>query len=332
MQVSAFYFDGRTSRRHEVTLQLVGTDVVLTGEIERRYPLKTADLSEASMGATRRMRFPDGACLEILDNAGFGRMLEGGGHQDSALVRIYQSWRATALALAAAVALLFAVHRFGVPVLSAQLAQAVPATLEQRVGRDTLAMLDSGPFSPSELPAGRQAEIVRRFRSLSLPSGNDMAARIIFRNSRAGPNAFALPAGQIVVTDQLVAGLESDDELMAVIAHELGHLAERHLLQRLIHTTLTGAAMTLLFGDVSALAANLPTVLLDLRHSRDNELAADDYALRVLRLNGMSPAALASALHRLHALQMTKDQGPSMPDYLSTHPGLAMRIARLPPH
>ncbi|GIZ51550.1 M48 family metallopeptidase [Noviherbaspirillum aridicola] len=329
MRVPAFYFDGKTSRRHVVTLQMTADAVLLEGEVERRYPLDAVTLSEASRSMPRRLSFPDGASLEILDNRAFIRLLEDSGRPEPLVVRMYQSWRGTVLALAMTVALLVAGHQYALPLLAAQLAHAVPASVEQRLARDTLALLDQNLFGPTELAPERQAELRRRFASLAMPERKELNVELLFRKSRAGPNAFALPAGRIVLTDQLVERIENDEALVAVMAHELGHVAQRHLLRRLIHVTSTGAAMTVLFGDFSALAANLPTVLLDLKYSREVELEADDYAVRLLRLNGIGPDALASALRSLEA---SADHASETTGYLSTHPALAERIARLSAH
>jgi predicted Zn-dependent protease len=78
-----------------------------------------------------------------------------------------------------------------------------------------------------------------------------------------------------------------------------------------------------LFGDASGLVATLPTLMLDLRYSRDAEREADLYAAHLLKAAGLSANSLAAALERLSGRQ--KD-GPA---YLSTHPATAERIARL---
>lgn len=70
----------------------------------------------------------------------------------------------------------------------------------------------------------------------------------LFRKSRLGPNAFALPADRIVLTDELVSLLDDEEAINAVLAHELGHLYERHLTECIVHDSLIGAASAALIG------------------------------------------------------------------------------------
>ncbi len=85
--------------------------------------------------------------------------------------------------------------------------------------------------------------------------GRDYAIR--FRASKIGPNALALPGGVIYVTDELVELAPDDDAVIGVLAHELGHIEQRHLMRRLFASAAVGAAAAVLFGDVSTVLAAL---------------------------------------------------------------------------
>jgi Zn-dependent protease with chaperone function len=324
MLVPAFYFDGRSSRKHAVCLKVDDGVAVVSGDFERRCPITELRVSEKLHSAARKVTFPDGAYLEILDSHSFETLLRATGHQESLASRMQQSWRAVLASLAATVLILFAGYHFGLPLFARGLAAVVPEQAEQTLGREALALLDRRILAPTELPAATRTAIRSRMAVLVTPEQQPAAAELVFRKSRIGPNAFALPSGQIVLTDELVQKLErDDDQIVAVLAHELGHLRQRHLLRRLIQGSVTAAVATLLFGDASAVLANLPTLMLDLKYSRDAEREADDYALEMLKLNGIGANAMASALEAL-------DQNPNKNlDYLSTHPQTAERIARI---
>ena len=86
----------------------------------------------------------------------------------------------------------------------------------------------------------------------------------------------------MIVTDDLAA-LGSDEEVVAVVAHELGHLHELHSLRQLIQASVVGGATAYWLGDMSGLAAGLSAMVLETKYSRDFEWQADEYAARLLR-------------------------------------------------
>lgn len=314
-EVHGIYYDGKTSRRHEVTLRVEAEMAILTGDAERTCPVRLLRVSERTVHAGRKVTFPDGALLEIRDTAAFSRLLECTGHRDSMVSRWQQSWRAVALAAAGVLFMIAVGYLYLLPAAASLIAQETPPSALQSIGRESLALLDRRILSPSALPPARQEQIAARFYSLRPPSDGAPSYQILFRKSRIGPNALALPSGDIVLTDELIALSQHDDALMGVLAHELGHLHERHLMRRLIQTTAIAAGSFALFGDLSAIVAQLPAVLLELRYSRDAEREADRYALRMLADNGIDSRAMAELFERI-----AQASGGETPPYLSTHP------------
>src|SRR5262249_21469623 len=155
--------------------------------------------------------------------------------------------------------------------------------------------------------------------------------RIEFRRSRIGPNALAFPGGVIVMTDELVALAPSDEAVLGVLAHELGHLEGRHLLRRLITSTVTGAVTTLLTGDAGGIATARPAALADLSSSRDMEREADEYAIERLHEAGLPLAPLADLLEKMEAERAERTKSATkgsvrLEGYLSTHPDTAERV------
>ncbi|MET0964331.1 MAG: M48 family metallopeptidase [Noviherbaspirillum sp.] len=324
MPLTASYFDGLTSRRHRVFLAVEGGMARISGDVERDCPLADLRVSEASRHGPRIVTFPDGAHLEIEDQAGFAQLLARTGHRDTVVARLQQSWRATLLAAAGMALALLLLWRYALPLAAELIAAAVPATVEQALGESALQALDRRMLAPSTLAPAEQARISAQFAQLASLQGQASRYRLLFRKSRIGPNALALPSGQIVLTDELVRLLTDDSEaLMGVLAHELGHLERRHLLRRIVHGAATGAAAMALFGDASGLVATLPALLLDLKYSRDAEFEADDYAAALMKASGLDPGRLALALQRLGG----DEQHTAA--YLSSHPATAERVERL---
>ncbi len=137
-----------------------------------------------------------------------------------------------------------------------------------------------------------------------------------------GPvNAFAAPGGVVVFTSAALDAL-SLDELVAVGAHEIGHLVHRHGLRNLYQALSAGVLIELAMGSSYAGAVGDKVVggLARLKFSRDDERQADSTAHQLLRQNGYSPQHLADAFRTLRA------QSGQRLEWLSTHPDIDERI------
>ena len=148
-----------------------------------------------------------------------------------------------------------------------------------------------------------------------------------FRNSESiGANAFALPSGIVVMTDDLVKLAKSDEEIIAVLAHEIGHVRGRHALRQLLQAAGISALAVALLGDVSSISGILSgaPALLHAKHSRDFEREADTFARQWLREHDIDETKFDAILCR-----MTKSAGQSETeaiDYFSSHPPTDERV------
>ena len=156
-------------------------------------------------------------------------------------------------------------------------------------------------------------------------------------------NAFAIPGGYVYTTRQLVALMNNEAELAAVLGHEVGHVAARHSQRRQAtaqRNTLLGAAGAILsgvllgnsgLGQQLGQAALQGSQLLTLKFSRSQELEADELGIRYLNSAGYDPRAMGTVLQSL-ALQNALDarvQGrdnANIPEWASTHPDPASRV------
>lgn len=145
------------------------------------------------------------------------------------------------------------------------------------------------------------------------------------------PNAFVLPSGKIGVTTGLLALVRNDDQLATVLGHEVGHVVARHAAERYSTNAATGLVLSGVrgvagdyaqaAGAIGGLGAQLGVLL---PFSRNHELEADRLGVDYLQRAGYRPSE-AVALWRLMAAQR---QG-STPEFASTHPSDASRIAAL---
>jgi predicted Zn-dependent protease len=329
--VQARFYDGRTSQAREVALSRQAGDLAVEGPgVRLLVPLREVRISEALARAPRVLELPGGARCEVEPGPALDLLLELLGHREGHVAR----WqRRTGLALACAfatLALAAAGYRYGLPRLAEGVAKGLPEEWVRLLGGHTLAALDEAVFEATELDAALRERLAARLAALRPPEGDLPAHALHFRSAGAlGANAFALPGGEIVVTDALVRLARSDEEVLGVLAHELGHLHERHALRGLIQASAVGMLVAVWLGDVGSLATALPAFVLEARYSRDFEREADRYAAALLRANGEETRPLADLLARLEAEQGGPPGGEGLAAYLSSHPATSERIREL---
>ena len=334
--VRALYFDGKSSDGHEVTLGLESQSMlhVRGAGIDLSFPLAEVRASDRIGSSRRHLHFPDGSQCETGDNDGVDSMFAAQAPAASQLLpRLLHHWESRlGYALAAVVITVAAAWTFiawGIPGLARQVAFALPAATETLIGSDALAALDRFVFTPSRLPPERQ-EALRSLHA-GMTAGIEGAGDYrleLRRGGRLGANALALPAGIIVMTDELAELSMDDRELEAVLAHEIGHLRQRHILRLVLQNSATALLVAVTVGDLTSLtslAAAAPTLLLQAKFSRDFEREADDFALDYLARRGIPPEKFAAILQRM---EEKRQAGTNASDYLSTHPATRERIDR----
>lgn len=201
---------------------------------------------------------------------------------------------------------------------------------EQALGDQSLVWLDDSDwFKPSGLDQSMQDRLRRKFAELSVDLPYAQYYRLEFRESGyIGANAFAMPGGTIVITDDMVKLAETDEEVLAVLAHEIGHVELRHVMRQVLQGSAVAVAAATLAGDAATLSAavtGLPAVLAQAKYSRDFETEADDFAFQLLHKHAMSPEAFATVMERLESECGCE---PGALDFLSTHPVTSERIKR----
>lgn len=335
------YFDGKAATRREAVLTLEGERVTISGDgVDLSYPVARIRVSEQIGSVRRTVRLPDGGLCELGDGALLTDLERACGMKSTG--HLVHRWEKslplalTALALTALVVALFL--RFGIPPLARHAAFALPPAAEKSMGREALATLDRLLMKPSNLPKERRDELSALFRRVAGSDGDAAGYRLEFRSCPAiGANAFALPSGIVIITDDLVGLSRQDVEIAAILAHELGHIRGRHILRHVLQSSSTALIMATLTGDllsITSLAATLPTVLVDASYSRAFEREADDAAMVWMKSAGVPPRSYAEILARLQAqldVKQGKGAGGTDPvrNYLSTHPDTGERIRRI---
>lgn len=331
-------YDGKTSAGRDVTMSC-GADgsVVVTGEgISLSFPLRGIRIDPRLGMARRMLRLPDGGIVETEDHRFLDELQRRQG--SGGFFRAVHRWESSLYLVCGALVVMmligFGFFRYGVPFLAKKAAFALPPATEALMGRETLQILDRVVLKPSKLPEKRRQELRRLFSAVTAGRAGRTAWRIEFRSGESiGANAFALPAGIVVVTDKLVQIARSDDEIAGVLAHEVGHITHRHTLRYLMQNSATALLIATVTGDmtsITSLSATMPTVFIDAKYSRDFEREADDAAVEYLRMKGIPVRTYADMLRRLgEEHEKGGESGFPLGEWLSTHPQIEERVKRI---
>ena len=328
------YYDGKSSQQRNVTivssppseLSVLGADINFTCSLN--------DVRVSSrVGNTRRhLNFPDGSQCETDDNDAVDRLFSGiRSEAPRRLLHQLESRIGYVLgALLVTVALLWLGVNYGIPVLAKRIAFSLPSTTEKMLGQEALAVLDKILLEPTKLSLERQTELKALFVGMTSSIDGGQGYQIEFRaSSKMGPNALALPSGIVVINDALVNLSKNNNELVAVLAHEIGHLQQRHELRRLLQDSVTGVLLIAITGDLSSIAslgAWLPALLVDTKYSRSFEMEADEFSFKYLKRHDIPTDSFVDILQRIESKSGSEGH---FPDFLSTHPATRERIQNL---
>lgn len=202
-----------------------------------------------------------------------------------------------------------------VPEMAAQFGGADPDLAAQamvkRVGERLLQALDD-----SLEPGGRRNPYREAFRFTLLGDPRTV-------------NAFALPGGQVFITRALFRELETEGQLAGVLAHEIGHVVERHGNERMAQQNffqgLAAAGGVAGGSQQSAKMAQAVANFVQMKYGREDELQSDQWGVRLTTLAGYDPRSMIGVMEVLERAS----QGREPPEFFSTHPKPANRAKYL---
>lgn len=319
------FYDGVTAAPHAVDVSVAdGALCFRAGGRDHAWPLD--GLQTEGLGERVRLSEPGGRDGRLLLDAADWRAAAG------ALARLGETRERTrerrlvlglALAGLAVVAFVFV----GMPALSGPMARATPPALERRMGESFEVQL-SAPFRACKGDAAGQRALQALGRRLARETDSPFDIRVRAVEAPFA-NAFALPGGPILVTDDLIRLAETPDELAAVVAHEVAHVERRHVMQAVWRTLGLGLVLDAVVGGGSG--AGQQAVLLagsfaDLRYSRQAETEADARGMALLEAAGLSSQGMAPFFERMGGEKLGSDAA-LVRELVSSHPDSLRRAS-----
>ncbi|RZJ32329.1 MAG: M48 family metallopeptidase [Brevundimonas sp.] len=315
--MTARFYDGHSARPHEAEAAMDGDVLrILSGGEERAWPLRDltveieADQARVSSRKERdaRLVLPVGEWSPMVGD----RLVE------RAKSRRRREWMLIGgLTAAAAGVVLFVT--VGVPALSGPVARATPVSMERRMGDNFNAQVSA--IFPACDDAAAQSTLAALGDRIAARADTPFDIRVRAVDAPM-VNAFALPGGHILITDDLIREAKSPDELAAVIAHEVAHVEKRHVMQSVWRNFGVGMLLDLVVGGGTG--AGQQAVILagqasELSYSRSAELEADTRGQALLHADGLSSMGMAPFFERM-ASGEKHDAVTDAAEFMNTHP------------
>ena len=323
------YFDGRQPVPLPATLLFSGREAsLISTTMAKKFTVSKLQASPRVGRADRFIALPSGGQFQCADHPLLDRLRQEV-RSEGAVNWLEQRVSVAIAAIVIMVSILAGGYLYGLPAVAEHVAATIPIENEAALGKQALIWLDKQWFEPTKIERHVEKDIRERFTALHAGLPMDVRYQLEFRSGKhIGVNAFALPGGTIVVTDEMIKLATSTDELMAVLAHEIGHVEMPHTLRHLIQNSVIATVTAAITADAASLTvavAGAPTLVAGAKYSREFEAESDEFAFELLKDHGISPAAFATIMERL---AKGADEAEQSFAFLSSHPITAERVKR----
>ncbi|WP_051216247.1 M48 family metallopeptidase [Ferrimonas futtsuensis] len=335
LQIEGVYLAPGSSQSQKGRVELVQEELSLylegSSAPHRCCDLDDCEQGEVLAGLAVELRFADGG-LFTPDDVRFRWPQTSGGQR--ALHWLEGHWSAVLAGVLVVPLFLWVMVTKALPAAADASVSLLPDAVPRQLGEQTLYLLDKTLMDPSELSETQQERVRGQWQhALQQLSLDGSGYQLLFRSSKMGANAFALPDGTVVVTDEIVTLMEpAPNALTAVLLHEIGHVEHQHGMKQLARATANSMLFAMVLGDIEGageVVIGAGSSLINSAFSRDMESEADHFAHQQLKQLGLSPGHFAAAMRLLaEANHQSLDEGGSghWTQYLSSHPETLERI------
>lgn len=228
------------------------------------------------------------------------------------------------------VAALTALFFLFLPAIVSGVAAMIPQSVERRLGDQALATFARFFDGMDEQCAAREGQEALDWMVVQIMDGARIERGV---DVRVVPvdivNAVAFPGGAILIFDGMIRQAESAEEVAGVVAHEIGHVENRHGMERMVRDSAISAVLSVFApGAAGDLGSELGGALLTQSYGRDAEREADAFAIETLNRIGVTTDGMASFFARM-AKKHGSGQGGSLLQYMASHPAPTERAGTI---
>ncbi|WP_416305631.1 M48 family metallopeptidase [Neptunicella sp. SCSIO 80796] len=313
-----------------VTLHLEGNELVICAaenDSITRY-VQTQLKAKSRIGnLPREVLMPDGDFLVFQSTPDVDSWLDGNGEGRVSNMESSRHWIYLSLLLVPLS--LYVIFGFVLPWMAVAMADYVPDSVKRVASRQTLNAMDRTILDASELAPEDKQRILQSFEALvSQIDTEHRQFHIYFRQSDVmGANAFALPDGSIIFTDDMIELVDKQQPILdAILLHEIGHVEHNHSMQMIAESLVATLTISYVFGDLSGAVESfmgIGSAVVQNQFSQEHEWDADNFALKQLKQLSRNPDDFAAAMQKLAELQPENSEAAA---WFSSHPMLKARI------
>lgn len=311
--MSAFFdvwhYDGKSAVKRKVEVQDIGQQFFLLEAEKRHGPFAFADMEYVT-------RSGDADVYGLSGIDGWRLLVSGPVPAELAALlptaRTYGGWiDRLGFGKAAVAFTLVSAAAVAMVLLSPQwLAPLIPSTLDKKLG-DALVGDFGGRFCSTSAGDAALQKLVASLDN----QPEDLRVEVAKIDMI---NAVALPGGNVILFDGLLKQARSPDEVAGVLAHEIGHVRKKHVLQALLRQM----GLSVVLGGIDGNSGALVNNMLAMSYSRESEAEADAHSMKALGQANISPVGTASFFARLSNLDGSagSDGDAGIAGYMTSHP------------
>ncbi|MDT8758885.1 M48 family metallopeptidase [Sphingomonas psychrotolerans] len=312
--VRVWHYDGASGIRRDPLLVLAGDGFVLVEGEREDGPYAFADLiAQGRVNGYPRygLNKRPGWSVTLAEEApeAIAARLPGSRRYGGVIDRI-GLWPA-----AAAFAAVSALAVFGLTFMPSVVARMIPRSVEARLGSLMVGDFGERACTSPEGVAALQALATR------MQMRADVDLRVV---DVPMVNAVTLPGGHVVLFSGLLRQASSPDEVAGVLAHELGHVENRDVLESLVRQL----GLSVVLGGLDGNVGGYTNALLSASYSRGAEARADGFAIEALTRAQVSPEATAAFFQRLAQSEIKVKGAGALLGYMASHPMSSERERR----
>ena len=335
MAFTATFYDGETTARHEVMLEVRSTALGISGNT-----IENVNWEYGSLKASNKVAPGSELRLYKINNPGARLIIPPGRASEMVCEKaphLSASFNIKGVVNAAGWVMVIVLVVVGVlygllTLAPKSLAGLIPREWRDQVGKQTEdTMVKSAKLCNN--PAGQRAllKLAGKVASGS-KSPPDFSVRVYNMKLM---NAFAVAGGRIVLTRGLIKEAQSPGEVAGILAHELGHVAHRHPEEAIVRVMgLQFLISVVTGGGDGEMIGNLAGFATLMSYSREAERSADIFADNILKTAKIDSSGLIEFFKRVKKVEdkiISNEKVKSLFSMLSSHPGTQERIAKLKP-